>query len=181
MLTELQTRKLLKLFCMYDGDRNEYLVKKDFEKIAVKVADVKNIGSRSPKILALKERFLQMWKSLSSQADASGDKKICLSEWLAYYDDVLKDQKKYLKEVQSLMRLIFEVFDDNGDGQLCQAEWKQLFQVFNVHPAYAPNAFQQLDMNGDGFLSRDEMLILIDDFFCGDQVNSVANSMFGPY
>lgn len=181
MLTELQTRKLLKLFCMYDGDHNEYLVKKDFEKIAVKVAEIKNIGARSPKVVALKERFLQMWKSLSSKADASGDKKICLSEWLAYYDDVLNDQATYLKEVQSLMKLIFEVFDENGDGQLCQAEWGQLFQVYNVHPAYAPAAFQQLDMNGNGFLSRDEILILIDDFFCGDDENSAANSMFGPY
>lgn len=181
MLTELQIRKLLKLFCMYDGDHNECLVKKDFEKIAVKVAEVKNIGSRSPKVVALKERFLQMWKSLSVKADASGDKKVCLSEWLAYYEDVLNDKEKYLKEVQSLMQLIFEVFDDNGDGQLSQDEWGQLFQVYNVHPAYAPAAFERLDMNGDGFLSRDEILVLIDDFFCGDDVNSAANSMFGPY
>ena len=181
MLTELQVRKLLKLFCMYDGDHNEYLVKKDFEKIAIKIAEIKNIGARSPKVLALKERFVQMWKSLSSKADASGDKKICLSEWLAYYDDVLSDQTKYLKEVQSLMKLIFEVFDDNGDGRFCQEEWKQLFRVYNIHPAYALATFQQLDMNGDGFLSRDEILVLIDDFFCGDDIDSAANSMFGPY
>ena len=181
MLTELQTRKLLKLFCMYDGDHNEYLVKKDFEKIAIKIAEVKNIGSRSPKILALKERFLQVWKSLLSDADASGDKKVCLSEWLAYYDDVLGNKEKYFQEVQSLMKLIFEVFDDNGDGQLSREEWAQLFQVYDVHPAYAPTAFEKLDMNGDGFLSRDEVLVLIDDFFCGDDENSVANSMFGPY
>lgn len=181
MLTELQTRKLLKLFCMYDGDHNEYLVQKDFEKIATKIAVAKNLGSRSPKVLALKERFLQVWKSLMSKADASGDKRICLSEWLAYYDAVLNDQDKYLKEVQSLMKLIFEVFDDNNDGQLSQAEWAQLFQVYNVHPAYAPKAFKQLDMNGDGSLSRDEILVLIDDFFCGDDLDSVANAMFGPY
>lgn len=181
MLTELQTRKLLKLFCMYDGDHNEHLVQKDFEKIATKIAVVKNLGSRSPKVLALKERFFQVWKSLMNKADASGDRKICLNEWLAYYDEILGDKDKYLKEVQSLMKLIFEVFDDNSDGQLSQAEWTQLFQVYNVHPAYAPAAFKQLDMNGDGCLSRDEILVLIDDFFCGDDLDSVANSMFGPY
>ncbi|MGD1858324.1 MAG: EF-hand domain-containing protein [Leptolyngbyaceae cyanobacterium] len=181
MLTELQTRKLLKLFCMYDGDHNEYLVQKDFEKIATKIATVKNLGSRSPKVLVLKERFLQVWRSLMSKADASGDRKICLNEWLAYYDDILNDKDKYLKEVQSLMKLIFEVFDDNNDGQLSQAEWAQLFQAYSVHPAYAPAAFQQLDMNEDGSLSRDEILIFIDDFFCGDDLDSVANSMFGPY
>ncbi|MDV3351019.1 calcium-binding protein [Leptolyngbyaceae cyanobacterium CCMR0082] len=181
MLTELQNRKLLKLFCMYDCDRDGFLVCKDFENIATKLAKVKNLGARSPKVLALKERFLQAWKSLLSGADSNSDKKISLQEWLTYYDDVLGNKDRYFKEVQSLMKLIFEVFDTNGDGQLCTEEWAELFQVYNVHPAYAPLAFEQLDMNGDGFLSKDEILVLIDDFFCGDDPTSVANSMFGPY
>lgn len=181
MLTELQTRKLLKLFCMYDGDRNGFLVQKDFEKIATRIATVKNLGSRSPKVVALKERFLRVWKSLVSVADTTGDKKVCFEEWLAYYDEVLGDKERYLKEVQSLMKLIFEVFDENGDGQMSQEEWAELFQVYNVHPAYAPRTFAQLDMNGDGCLSRDEILVMMDDFFCGDDEKSVANSMFGPY
>ena len=79
------------------------------------------------------------------------------------------------------MKLIFEVFDDNGDGKICREEWAELFKVYHVHPAYAPAAFEKLDANGDGFLSREEILALIDDFFCGNDENSVANSMFGPY
>lgn len=181
MLTELQNRKLLKLFCMYDGDRNGFLVCKDFEKIADKLATVKNLGSRSPKVLVLKERFLQVWKSLLSKADSSGDKKVCLEEWLAYYDDVLGDKEKYAEEVQSLMKLIFEVFDANGDGEISPQEWTELFQVYNIHPAYAPTAFEQLDANQDGVLSETEVLAMVDDFFCGDDLNSPANSMFGPY
>ncbi|MEO0869626.1 MAG: EF-hand domain-containing protein, partial [Cyanobacteria bacterium J06642_11] len=85
------------------------------------------------------------------------------------------------QEVQALMKLIFDVFDDDGDGQMSQAEWAELFQVYNIHPAYAPASFEKLDANNDGVLSREEILALIDDFFCGDDVNSAANSMFGPY
>ncbi len=181
MLTELQNRKLLKLFCMYDCDRDGILVGKDFENIATRLAEVKNLGARSPKVLALKERFKQAWKSLVSKADVNSDKKISLQEWLAYYDEVLENQERYFKEVQSLMKLIFDVFDADGDGQLCKEEWTELFQVYNIHPAYAPLAFEQLDMNDDGVLSKDEILILIDDFFCGDDSKSVANSMFGPF
>ena len=181
MLTELQSRKLLKLFCMYDGDRNGFLVQQDFEKIVDRLAKVKNLGARSPKILALKERFVVVWKSLLAKADVSGDKKICLNEWMAYYADVLGDETKYTQEVQALMKLIFEVFDTNGDGQINQEEWAALFQIYNIHPAYAPPAFEQLDENQDGVLSQAEILALVDDFFCGDTADSVANSMFGPY
>jgi juvenile hormone diol kinase len=181
MLTELQTRKLLKLFCMYDGDRDGFLVRKDFEKIASKLCTVKNMGSRSPKFMMLQERMVKAWKSLVKKADSSGDKKISLDEWLAYHDDVLSDRATYTQEVQSVMELIFDVFDTDGNGTICQQEWAELFQVYNVHPAYAPAAFSQLDTNQDGVLNKTEILALIDEFFCGDNPDSGANTMFGPY
>ncbi|MEL7316223.1 MAG: EF-hand domain-containing protein [Cyanobacteria bacterium J06559_3] len=181
MLTELQSRKLLKLFCMYDGDRNGFLVQQDFEQVVERLAKAKNLGARSPKVLALKERFRRVWQSLLAKADASGDQKVCLNEWMAYYVDVLGDEEKYAQEVHDLMKLIFDVFDTNGDGKLSQEEWAELFQVYNIHPAYAPSAFEQLDENQDGVLSQTEILVLVDDFFCGDTADSVANSMFGPY
>ncbi len=181
MLTELQTRKLLKLFCMYDGDRDGFLVRKDFEKVAAKLCTVKNLGSRSPKFMMLQERLVTAWKNLRKKADSNSDKKISLDEWLAYHDDVLSDRATYTQEVQSVMELIFDVFDTDGDGTICQQEWAELFQVYNIHPAYAPSTFQQLDANQDGCLSKSEVLTLIDEFFCGDNAGAIANSMFGPY
>ncbi|MDA0269196.1 MAG: calcium-binding protein [Cyanobacteria bacterium] len=181
MLTELQNRKLLKLFCMYDGDRDGFLVCQDFEKIASKLATIKNLGSRSPKFMMLRERMVKAWKNLLKQADASGDKKISLEEWLAYHDEVLSDRATYTAEVQAVMELIFDMFDTDGNGTICAQEWAELFQVYNIHPAYAPSTFKQLDANQDGCLSKDEVLALIDEFFCGDNAGAIANAMFGPY
>jgi Ca2+-binding EF-hand superfamily protein len=181
MLTELQARKLLKLFCMYDGDRDGHVVSQDFERIADKLADLKNLRGRSPKCLLLKDKFTQAWKQLVSRADSSRDQKVSLDEWLSYYAAVLSDEAKYTQEVQSFMRFIFDVFDDNGDGKISQSEWEQLFSVYGIHPAYAPTAFRQIDINQDGFLNREELSELIDDFFFGDSVDAVANAMFGPY
>lgn len=181
MLTELQARKLLKLFCMYDGDHDGTVIRQDFERIADKLAEIKDLRGRSAKCLLLKDKFSQAWKQLVKKADSSHDQKVSLEEWLAYYSNVLADETQYTKEVQSLMTFIFEVFDDNGDGQISQQEWTELFRVYGIHPVYAPIAFQQIDANQDGFISREELTELIDDFFFGDNIDSVANSMFGPY
>jgi Ca2+-binding EF-hand superfamily protein len=181
MLTALQNRKLLKLFCMYDGDRDGFLVKKDFENVASRLCTVKNLGSRSPKSMMLQERMVTAWKDLVKKADSSGDKKISLDEWLEYHDGVLSDRDTYTQEVQSVMKLIFDVFDTDGDGTICEQEWAELFQVYNIHPAYAPSTFKQLDSNQDGCLSKEEVLGLIDEFFCGDNTGAIANAMFGPY
>ena len=41
MLTELQKRKIIKLFTIYDADNHGYLLFSDYEKIAHKLADLK--------------------------------------------------------------------------------------------------------------------------------------------
>lgn len=75
--------------------RDSYLVRKDFEKIADGVAEVKHSGVRSSRGLLLREGVLQSWQALLSQAETSGDREICLEEWPVYYDDVLGDRAQY--------------------------------------------------------------------------------------
>ncbi len=181
MLSEIQKRKLTKLFSMYDVDCNGFLLLKDFENRAKKLAALRGWGSRSPKYVQLINQFTYNWKCLSGDSDTNRDHKISLQEWLQHYDTLLSDPKRYTEQVRSLMELVFEVFDENGDGVISQAEWAGLLSVFNVSPIYASDVFTKLDSNQDGSLSREEVLQLIQDFFHSDQLDAPANFMFGPY
>lgn len=49
MLTELQKRKMIKFFSMYDANCDSALVCQDFENLVKKLADLRNWGSRSSK------------------------------------------------------------------------------------------------------------------------------------
>lgn len=181
MLAELQKRKLTKLFSMYDANFDGVLVYKDFENIIDKLACLRNWSSRSPKYLVLNETFKKRWKTLQKDADTSRDKQVSLEEWLCYYENILADEKKYNEQVNALIQLIVDVFDQDGNGKMSQEEWAGLLSVYNVSPVYAPIIFPKLDTNGDGFLTKEEIVKLVYDFYYSTDPDNPANSMFGPY
>lgn len=181
MLTELQKRKLTKLFSMYDRNCDGILAYQDFEKIVEKLADLRNWSSRSSKYLILSNKFSERWQGLQAKADKSRDKKVSLEEWLNYYEEVLSDEQRYRQTIQEFVEVLFEAFDKDSDGKISQPEWADLLCVYNVSSVYAPSIFPKLDTNGDGFLSKEELVQLIREFYYSNEPNAVANSMFGPY
>ncbi|MEM8603837.1 MAG: EF-hand domain-containing protein, partial [Cyanobacteria bacterium P01_H01_bin.121] len=84
MLTELQQRKLIKLFSIYDSDCDGTLVKEDFERVVRKIADCRNLRVRSLNYQVLFEQYQGIWQSLQKGADQNRDRRIDLNEWLTY-------------------------------------------------------------------------------------------------
>lgn len=181
MLTDIQTRKLTKLFHLYDANSDGVLVQQDFTTLAVRLANLRQnlrASSQYPQILA---HLQQDWACLCEAADHNHDARITLEEWLAYYDQVLNDIKQYASRVVALLTLLFDAFDQDDDGQISEQEWINLLSVFNVLPIYASSIFLNLDIDQDGVLNQDEVLNLIHDFFYIDEPSAPANFMFGPY
>jgi Ca2+-binding EF-hand superfamily protein len=181
MLTALQKRKLTKLFSMFDSDYTGSLIKKDFELLFKRLATLRNWSKRSPRCLVLEEKLMQKWRWLEAKADTHDDDAISLEEWFAYYDEVLADAKACADMVGSLIELIFDVFDQDEDGKIDQAEWGQCLTAFNESPVYASIVFPTIDMDHDGWLTKSEVRSLFINFCYSDEPDEPANQMFGPY
>jgi len=181
MLTDLQQRKLTKLFSMYDSDYTGVLVKNDFELLFKKLATLRNWSKRSPRCIVLEEKLMHKWKRLEQKADTHDNDEVSIDEWLAYYDEVLGDAKDCSVMVADLIELVFDVFDQDEDGKVNQVEWGQLLAAFNESPVYAPLVFPALDQDGDGWLTKEEIRGLFVNFCCSNDPDELANQMFGPY
>ncbi|NEO84981.1 MAG: calcium-binding protein [Spirulina sp. SIO3F2] len=181
MLTDLQKRKLMKLFSMYDANCDGSLVSQDFDAVAQKLSGIAGWSTRSPKCLTLTHQLSQKWKRLKGSADSDRDQQISIDEWFCYYDEVLADKKRYAEQVKSLQELIFDVFDANGDGELSADEWAKLLSVYNISPVYVSIIFPKLDADQDGVLKKADVLALMDEFFYSDDPNAPGNLVFGPY
>lgn len=181
MLTDLQSRKLIKYFSMYDADCSGCIVAQNFEKIAQKLANRRNWSLRSPRYLTLINQFEYDWKHLKEAADKSHNREVNLEEWLAYYDQILNNPDQYHQSLRTLMNLVIEAFDADEDGKICESEWGEFLSIFNVSPVYAHRVFPLIDANRSGYLDRDNLMKLLDDFFYSDDPETPANQMFGPY
>ncbi|WP_239112199.1 EF-hand domain-containing protein [Halomicronema sp. CCY15110] len=181
MLTDLQKRKLTKLFSLYDSDYTGVLVKQDFELMFKKLTNLRGWSKRSPRCIVLEDKLMRQWQGLEAKADTHKNDEVSLSEWFAYYDDVLADTSASPEMIGDLIELVFDVFDQDEDGRINQAEWGQLLAVFNESPVYAPLVFPQLDQDQDGYLSKNEIRGLFINFCYSDDPNEIANQMFGPY
>lgn len=181
MLTDIQTRKLTKLFYLYDANDDGVLVQQDFIVLATRLAALRQGLQAAPEAAQILTHLQQDWACLCEAADQNHDARITLDEWLSYYDQVLDDIKQYTSRVIALVTLLFDAFDQDNDGQISEQEWIDLLSVFNVLPIYASSIFLNLDVNQDGVLNQDEVLTLIHDFFYINEPSAPANVMFGPY
>jgi Ca2+-binding EF-hand superfamily protein len=181
MLTELQTRKLLKLFSIYDSDCDGVLVQGDFDRVVKRIADCRNLRVRSLKYQVLVEQYQTAWKSLKDHADQNNDRQVDWDEWHAYYDELLNQPDSYEKIIKTRSESVFSAFDTDDDGQLTQDEWAELLSAFNVSPVYAPMTFAKLDFEQQGFLSKACLLQLVQEFYFSDDPNAPGNWLFGPF
>lgn len=181
MLTELQKRKLTKLFSMYDATCDGVLVWKDFETLLNRFARLRNWSSRSSLYQVMKNNYKNKWEYLRKCADTSADREVCLSEWFSYYNEVLQDEKLYNEDVNSLIDLVFGIFDQDNDGKVTKADWGELLSLYNISPVYADVVFPTLDTDQDGALTKEEVLKLVYEFCHGNDPEAIANAMFGPY
>ena len=175
MLTDLQRRKLLKLFSMYDVGNRGYLQFSDYEKIAHKLADARGWKSDNPEYQKLMNKYGYQWISMHGSIQEKLKQKrgnrIYLDEWLKYHELVFQD-KDHRKQVKSLAELVFDIIDLD--------EWQTLFQVYNIPVIYAPESFAKIDLNGDGVLSREEVVSSLQEFYDSDDPEVAGNYIFGP-
>ena len=167
-LSDLQKRKLMKLFGMYDANNTGVLKLSDFQCVVDRLATIKGWSPDSANYLQLTDKLMHRWIHIRSEVkDKLGHKpteSITLDEWLLYYDQVLSD----------------DTYRDTS-GSLELQEWRSLFQVYGIPVIYAEEAFAKIDQNQDGFLSKEELLPLIESFYYDQNPDAPGNFIFGPF
>lgn len=183
MLTELQKRKLMKLFCMYDACNLGVLEIADFERLAQKLAELRGWKPGTVDYERIISQFLIRWNRIRAEIKETlnirNDGRVNLDEWLTYYDIVLSD-RSHEKEVLALAEAVFNVVDVDESGHLDKDEWTALFRVYNIPVIYVEETFARIDLDGNGMLTKEEVLNMIQEFYYSYDPNATGNYMFGP-
>lgn len=184
LLSDLQTRKLMKLFGMYDADNTGVLKLHNFQTLVDRLAALRGWRPDSGEYIRLSDRFMHRWLHMKAEIKdkihGGKDGGISIEEWLRFFGQVLIDNS-YRDPVHEVANLIFDAVDADASGHLSPDEWQQLFRVYGIPVIYAQEAFDHIDLRGDHQLSKDDVLQRVEEFYYSQDPHDPGNYMFGPF
>lgn len=145
-------------FALLDHDGNGTLEHDDFQGLAKQLVEGLGEPASSAKASAVLGEVSELWRALLRCTDADGDQRISREEFSAALetgrlvtDDLVGATVR--RTVQALMDLC----DSDGNGELDEAELRDLLRLCGIPPEQAPKIFAELDTDGSGALSVDEL------------------------
>jgi len=180
VLTELKQKKLTRYFRVYDVDDDGRIGPADFERVVENVRVLHGLNAGSPAHERLRDGFASRWDDMQAAADVDQDGGVDLSEWLTYWEGVLADDVRFEAEVAVLESRFFEIFDIDEDGFIGPDEFCNFFSCYGMSAAMARQIFMDLDANGDGQVSHQELMEMAREFYRGEDPNAPGNLLFGP-
>lgn len=175
MASEFQRRKIAGVFDAMDTDGRGHLVEGDFEALAGRWTTLRGVVPESDRYARLRAIMVGWWASLS--AAAADRDRVFLEDVLAVVDLL----PTMTEAVTATADAMFEAIDENGDGEISRAEYRQLIEVWNGRPTDTDEVFPLLDLNGDGHLSRAEFRLLWTQFWAGDAPDAPGTWVFGRF
>ncbi|WP_020674291.1 EF-hand domain-containing protein [Amycolatopsis nigrescens] len=177
MASELQRRKVTGVFYAMDANKDGLLEKSDFEALTARWTGVRDWAPGSPGYRRLSEIMMGWWEVLLAVSDADRDGKVTLDEVLVVVDGLAENPGPVAETAAAM----FEAVDENADGRISAAEYRQLVETWSGAPADTDAVFPLLDLNADGYLSQEEFTELWIEFWAGDDPDAAGTWVFGRF
>lgn len=180
-MTELQKTKQVHYFNVLDVDGDGHVEKQDFLDVADRLAGMRGYDEGSSKHSNVRRELLRMWTNARALSGAEYKTHITLEDWLAHEREVLDSNVLIHSYVQGIAQVIFDILDADSDGVISQDEYRTFFRAFRDDADEADRAFQKLDVEGTGSLTRETFLELVTEFHLSDDPDAPGNWLFGAY
>lgn len=181
MLTHFQIRKLTRYFNCMDADGNGYIEKTDVDMIVKRLAMARDISSGTEAYKTIQENIGMIWDNARVYGYSKDPNKVSLADWLHHQDIVLSTEEWREKYMKKVGRSVFDLIDSDGDGEIDLNGYSQLLSAFGVEEGIPEWSFKYLDTDGNGTITRDEFLTIVEQFHISQDREDPGNYLFGPY
>jgi Ca2+-binding EF-hand superfamily protein len=160
-----QVTRLQERFRLWDNNGNGKIERADFESEADGI--IAALGAQGTSEAAeLKRAYLGMFDHL---AKAAGATRMSQDQFVraAEQEIISKGDAGFSRVVRPTIEAIVNVLDRDSDGEIDRAEMQKWFAAIGLEGDVADKAFRELDTDGTGRLSIDELVDAVRDYHLG--------------
>ncbi|MFF5704173.1 EF-hand domain-containing protein [Streptomyces sp. NPDC012794] len=182
MTNDLLDRKLERAFTHLDADGSGVIDEHDIIALGSRLLSALDEPANSPKATAVMGGLVDFWQELFTELDMDRDGKVTPEEYSRGMTRLYKDGgEAYDRSFRPMVKAILTVVDTNGDGRISPEEFHKAQLAFDtrLEPADAEALFAKIDKNHDGYLSVDELLDSVREYYTGDDEDAPGNLLFG--
>jgi Ca2+-binding EF-hand superfamily protein len=179
MLSDALRDRLITILRVWDADRDGAIEESDYAVAASRLAGLSGLKAGSAEYEQLHGQLVNGGWQLLRQFDSDGDGRVTIEEALKGFDGLHADQQRYREVIIEPSYSSFDLIDTDHDGQITAEEHRAYLIALSVDEATAETAFEHLDLDGDGFLSREEFVQLTDEFYTSDDPDAAGAWLYG--
>jgi len=181
MLTDFQKEKISHYFrVVLDQNKNGILEEEDFKRIGESLCVIWGYKPGTPEHGKVIDDNLASWKVFKAYFE--GRNAVASEEqFIHFYEKMLAPggKKLYERFVLRMVSSLLNAFDLNKDGVISVDEYSDMFMCYHIPIKYSPKAFLKLDRDGDGHITRKDLLRAVNEFFRSNDKQSPGNWLFG--
>jgi Ca2+-binding EF-hand superfamily protein len=173
-------RKMALGFYRLDASKDGLVSQEDLASLGQQVVEQLQIAQGSAQSAQIVQAFSNLWHAYGKAADKDGDNTISFDEFAEAHAAFLQTPDARARGV-GVNAAVFAALDLNGDGQLDATEYAAFLKPMGVSTADAQTAFQHLDRDGDGFISREEAAADWWEYWNAEDRSAPGNWFYGSY
>jgi Ca2+-binding EF-hand superfamily protein len=181
MLSDLQRKKLQLRFALLDTDGDGQITQQDYELLTLRLCAAFGHLPGSPGYERVRNAYLTLWERMRTRMDHDGSGVVTLPQFLESCEKAIIERRDgFQRNLADLADLLFDLVDADENGVIDLAEFTTWMHSYGVGPRDTVDAFDLLDTDGDGVLSKPDVIDAAEQFYRSADPTVAGNWLFGP-